>query len=124
MTIPSLLIGTFIAQVLFVITKVFFINTLNMDSWAIMVAFFVLLIVETIAVVRRMGTLNYIESFFLVGVWLITILIVDYAVTSRLIDDDLYTTLYYWMTYLAIILSLIIFHKKLHVQVRKANANK
>jgi hypothetical protein len=124
MTIPSLLLGTFIAQVLFVITKVFFINSLNMDAWAIMVAFFVLLIVETIAVVRRMGTLNYVESFFLSGVWLITLLIVDYIITSRLIDEEIYTSMYYWMTYLVIILSVIFFHKKLHVQVRKANANK
>ena len=122
MTIASLLLGTIISQVLFVITKVVFFEYLNIDNWAVYVAFFVLLAVEAIAVVRRMGTINYIEAFFLTGVWFISLLIIDYIITSRLIDEDVYTSLAYWISYLVILLSLIIFHKKLHVQVRRDNA--
>ena len=122
MTIASLLLGTIISQVLFVITKVVFLEYLNIDNWAVYVAFFVLLAVEAIAVVRRMGTINYIEAFFLTGVWFISLLIIDYIITSRLIDEDVYTSLAYWISYLVILLSLIIFHKKLHVQVRRDNA--
>ncbi len=121
MTIASLLIGTFASQVIFVLLKIFFIRSLNLDSAVIMGLFFTALVVATIAIVRRMGILNYIESIFLAIVWLITSLIVDAAVTAQVVGYDIYKTWYFWMTYLAIILALMIFHKKLHVQVRKSN---
>ncbi len=124
MTIASLLLGTIAAQILFVLTKIFFINSLNIDSWIVIVLFFLALAIETIAVVRRMGTLNYLESIFLIIVWTIIGLIVDFAITTSFTGRDVYTTMYFWMTYLGIILVLLVFHKKLHVQARKANANK
>jgi hypothetical protein len=120
MTIASLLLGTIISQILFVLTKVFFIGSLNMDNLVVVVLFYTALVLETIVVVRRMGVLNYIEAFFLAFVWLFTLLIVDFIVTSNWIGRDIYTTLNYWLTYLVIILALLIFHKKLHVQVRKS----
>lgn len=122
MTIGILLIGTIISQILFVITKVFFIHSLNLDSWVIMTGFYAALVVITIAVVRRMGTLNYIESFFLAFVWLITTLVVDYVILTKFVGWDFYHAWYYWLTHVAVIVALITFHKKLHVQVRKANA--
>lgn len=122
MTIASLLLGTIISQVLFVITKVVFLNQLNIDNLGVHIAFQVLLAVITIAVVRRMGTLNYIESFFLTAVWFFTLLIVDFVVTATLIGRDMYTTWPYWISYLVILLSIILFHKKMHVEVRKQNA--
>jgi hypothetical protein len=120
MTIASLLLGTIISQILFVLTKVFFIGSLNMDNLVVVVLFYTALVLETIVVVRRMGVLNYIEAFFLAFVWLFTLLVVDFIVTSNWIGRDIYTTLNYWLTYLVIILALLIFHKKLHVQVRKS----
>ncbi len=121
MTIASLLIGTFASQVIFVLLKVFFINSLDLDNWVVMTAFFIALIITTIAVIRRMGILNYIESIFLVVVWLITTLIVDVAITVQVVGYDIYKTWYYWLTFVAIILAMMIFHKKLHVQVRQSN---
>lgn len=89
-----------------------------------MVIFFVALILETIAVSRRMGTLNYIEAFFLTGVWIVVSLLVDLVITTNFIGKDVYSTMYFWMTYLIIAIALIVFHKKIHVEVRKAAAKK
>lgn len=122
MTIASLLLGTIAAQILFVLTKIFFINSLNIESWVVMIIFFVVISLITIAVSRRMGTLNYFEGFFLIAVWLITSLIVDYVITTAFTGKDVYTTLYWWLSYLVMGVVLLVFHKKLHVEVRKANA--
>lgn len=121
MTIASLLIGTFASQVLFVLIKIFFIGSLDMDNGLIMAAYYTALVLVTIAVVRRMGILNYVESIFLVGVWFFTILIVDYVITASFIGWDIYKIWTYWLSILVILLSVMIFHKALHVQVRRAN---
>ncbi len=124
MTIASLIFGTLIGQILFVITKVFFFNYLNIDLLPVKIAYFLALIIISIAVVRRMGILNYLESVFLAVVWAVALLITDFVITASLIGGDMFTDFYYWISNLAIVLSVIVFHKALHVQVRKANVNK
>lgn len=121
MTIVSLIIGTIVSQILFATTKVLFITSVNLDSGWMMTVFFVALAAEAIAISRRMGTLNYLEAFFLTAVWLILSLLVDLVITTNFTGRDVYTTLYFWMTYLVIALAVIIFHKKIHVEVRKTN---
>jgi hypothetical protein len=124
MTIGSLLFGTLVSQILFVLIKIAFIGSLDLDSWLVWVIFFGALAIAAIATVRRMGVLNYIESFFLVSFWFITSLVVDYVITTKFIGYDIYKTWSYWLTHLVIIVIVILFHKKLHVEVRKAGANK
>lgn len=120
MNIKSLLVGTIVGQIFFVITKVIFINYLNFDNTIIFWLFFVLLTVETIAIVRRMGILNLFESIFLAAIWLIVSLLTDLVVTANLIGYDIYKHIYFWATYLVIILALFIFHKKAHIEARKS----
>lgn len=122
MTIASLLLGTIAGQILFVLTKIFFINSLNMESWTVTILYYLALTIITIAVSRRMGTLNYFEDIFLIVVWLIVSLIVDFVITTSVTGKDVYTTSYFWISYLVISVSLLLFHKKVHVEVRKANA--
>lgn len=121
MTVASLLLGTIISQILFILTKVFFMGSMNLESWVVVLIFYIALALETIAVVRRMGVLNYIESLFLVGVWVITTLIADFLITANWVGRDIYGSWQYWFTHVVIILALLIFHKKLHVEVRKAS---
>jgi hypothetical protein len=121
MTIASLLLGTIASQILFVLVKVFFIGSLDLENIVVKGIYYFALVIITIAVVRRMGILNYVESFFLCAVWLITSLFVDYVVTAHFVGWDIYKTWLYWITLLVIILSVLFFHKALHVQVRKAN---
>lgn len=124
MTIASLLIGTIIGQLLFVATKVIFIHYLVIDLLMVKIAFFVAIILITIAVVRRMGTLNYLESILLCVVWLVVTILVDMAITSFLIGRDMYGHWYYYLSIVAILVSVMVFHKSLHVEVRKANVKK
>ncbi len=124
MTIFALVLGTIASEILFVLTKVIFIHYLNIDNFFIQLMFFLVLIILTTAVVRRMGILNYLECFFLSTVWVVVMLLVDMAVTSTLIGREMYHHIYYWLSYLMIVLSVIFFHKALHVQVRNANIKK
>ena len=121
MTIASLLLGTIISEILFVLTKVVFIHYLNIDNVIVKTAYFLTLIIVTIAVVRRMGTINYLESFLIAIVWFITMILVDMAITSFLIGRDMYSHIYFYFSYLVVVLAVICFHKALHVQVRRSN---
>lgn len=120
MTIFSLLAGTVASQILFVITKLLFIDYLNFDNDIIFWLFFVFIVLETIAVVRRMGILNLFESLFISGLWLVISLLVDLVITTSILGRDVYTHLYFWLVYLVIGLAIMVFHKKAHVEARKA----
>lgn len=124
MTIGSFLIGTIVSQILFAILKIVFIGSLNLESWVVTTAFFIALAIVAIATVRRMGILNYIETIFLLGIWILVSLIVDYVVVVSFTSLDIYKTWTYWLTYIVMILAVMLFHKAFHVQVRNANAKK
>lgn len=119
MTIASLLIGTFVSQVLFVIAKILFFNSLNMENMGVVIAFYVVLVLITIAVARRMGTLNYFESIFLAIVWLLITLFTDFVVTTAVLGRDVYSSMHWWIGVLIIPLAVFVFHKKLHIEARK-----
>ncbi len=119
MTIPQLFFGTLISQILFVVAKVLFINVLNIDAVLIRLGLLLVIALITIATVRRMGTLNYLESFFLTILWLIFSLIVDLMITTAIVGREVYTTWYFWLSYLVLLLALILFHKKVHIAMRK-----
>lgn len=121
MTISSLLIGTFAFQVIFALLKIFVIGSFDIDNKVVITLFFAAIVIAAIAVVRRMGIINYIESFFLSAVWFITTIIVDYMITANFTGFDIYKAWYYWFAHLAVILAVIVCHKSLHVEVRKAN---
>lgn len=122
MSIGGLILGTIISEILFVATKVLFINYLNMDNLIIKVVYFLVLVIITTAVVRRMGVLNYIECFFLAIVWLVVMILVDMLITSFLIGREMYHHIYFYFSYLVVPLAIILFHKALHVQARKSNS--
>lgn len=119
MTIARFLIGLIVSQILFVITKVIFIQYLNIDSYFFIGAMWVLLSVITIAIVRRMGVLNYFEAFFIAVLWTLASLFLDFVITTSVTGREVYGTKYFWLTYLLIILVVVIFHKKAHVEMRK-----
>jgi hypothetical protein len=124
MTIASLLLGTAAFELLFIFTKVIFLHYLNMDSVVIVVAYFVAIVIVTVAVVRRMGVLNYVEAFFLCLLWILVTLALDFLITATLISRDFFSLWNYWLSYLVFVIALILFHKKLHLQVRRAAAEK
>lgn len=121
MTIASLLIGTFTSQVIFVLLKVFFFKSLDLSNSLVIALFYIVFVIAIIAIVRRLGILNYLESIFLSAVWLITSLIVDAVITGTVVGYDMYKTWTYWLSLLVMIVVVMSFHKKQHVEVRKAS---
>ena len=119
MTIAKFLTGVFASQILFIITKIIFINYLNIDSYFFIAVMWIVLSAITIAIVRRMGVLNYFESFFIAVVWTVFSLVLDLLITTAVTGRDVYRTYYFWLSYLLVILVIIIFHKKAHVQMRR-----
>jgi hypothetical protein len=121
MTITSLVLGSLAAQVLFLLTKIVFFGYLNNASGIVVAVFFVLLVVETTAVVRRMGILNYFESIFLVIVWLVMMLLVDAVIVGTAIGWDMFGTWTYWLSNLTVLLAIMLFHKKMHIIARQGS---
>ena len=124
MTVARFLAGIIGAQVLFVLAKTFFISFLNIETLVARIGLWVILAIIAIAVVRRMGVLNYLEAFLITIVWLVVSLLTDLVITTTLTGREVYTTWYFWISYLVVILAIIIFHKKSHVEVRKQFQNK
>ncbi len=124
MTIARLFIGTVVSQILFVLTKLLFINVLNIDSAIFQYGMSFVLALITIAIIRRMGVLNYLESFFTTIVWLVISLVTDLVITTSFTGRDVYKTWYLWISYIVVIVAMIIFHKKIHVETRKLHAAK
>ncbi len=122
MTIARMLLGVIGSQVLFVLTKLLFLNVLNVDNVFIHYGMLVAIMLIAIAVVRRMGVLNYLENIFLIIVWLITSIIVDFVITTSFTGRDVFKTWYFWLAYLAMCLAMFLFHKKSHVELRKMMA--
>jgi hypothetical protein len=119
MTIAQLLLGLIASQIFFAVTKVIFIQYLNIDNFFFIFLMWVILALGAITIIRRMGVLNYFEDFFTVALWTLTSLVVDLVITTSIVGRDVYTTGYFWLNYLVVILAVIIFHKKAHVEVRK-----
>lgn len=122
MTIARMLLGIIGSQALFVITKVIFITVFNVDNAFIRYGMWVAIALIAIAVVRRMGVLNYLENIFLIVVWLITSLVVDFVITTFITGRDVYKTWYFWIAYVVMALAMFLFHKKSHVELRKMMA--
>lgn len=121
MSLDQLLIKTISLQVMFVILKVFFFGFLNVELLPILVVYYLVLAGMSIAVVRRFGPLNYFEAFLVIALWLIIALLSDYLVTANLAGKEIYSDGHFWWSYAVVVLAILIFHKKQHVEVRRGN---
>lgn len=119
MTLGKYLFTTLIAQVLFILTKLVFIQYLNIESTTFVVLFWLCLAVISIAIVRRIGILNYFESFFLAFTWTLVALFLDLMITTTITGRAVYSTGYFWLSYAVVAIAIVIFHKKAHVEIRK-----
>jgi uncharacterized membrane protein len=84
------------------------------------VAFGLWLVAVTIATVRRIGVITYFECFLLMFIWLLFGLLADVIITANLVTDSIYTNINWYGSHLVILLAIFLFHKKFHVETRKA----
>mgnify|MGYP001589195783 CR=1 FL=1 len=120
LTLGQLVSKTILLQIIFLVVKVIFFDYLNWELWPIMIVFYVLIAVSSIAIVRRFGDINYFEAFLILIVWTVVGLLVDLVIISKIVDIKLFSNVHLWFSYLAMILAVLIFDRKEHVALRKA----
>jgi hypothetical protein len=124
MTAGKFVIFSLIAVALSALVKLVFITSLNIDSLYIVYLMWLLIAAISIGCCRRLGVLNYLEAIFTLGVWLVLGLIVDLIVVSSIASDDIYKHAYLWISYAVMAVSVFLFHKKRHVEIRRLHKAK
>lgn len=120
MTPAQLIIKTATLQALLVILKIIFFGYLNIELLAILIIYYLLLSACSIALVRRFGPINYFEAFLVIILWLIISLATDYYITATVVGGEVFADIHFWISYAVVLLAILIFHKKQHVEMRKA----
>ncbi len=121
MKLDQLVIKTAIVQVLLMITKIIFFKYLNLEFLPILILYYVVLAAVCIAIVRRLGALNYFEAILLTIIWLVLNILLDLLITQAIINKGVFGNGHFWISYLVMPIVLFIFHKKVHVEARKAS---
>ena len=115
-------LGILLAGVL-VIYK-YFLNGLDLNLPWLRYASWVIEAVIGVTVIRRLGTLNYLEHFLVIGFWLIIVLFADFVVTWLILNIPIFEDVNYWIGMLFLFGGMFLFHRKRHVEVRKKLRNK
>lgn len=112
----------FVLAVILSALKIFYVQIFNDQSQAVQYAFWLVVILVTIACVRRLGVINYLEAFLVCGFWFIGVLFFDFLITSQILDFSIFARLDIWIGHAIMLLSIFLFHKKRHVKIRKEHA--
>ena len=105
--------------VLLLVLKAAFLNLFNLDSFALQVLFGFVVFVVSMACARRLGFINYLEGGLVAVVWTGGVLILDFFVARPILGWVIFSKGILWAGYLLVALSVFLFHKKRHVQIRK-----
>ncbi len=119
------LLGFGIALSLILTTvKLVFYRFLNTESLIILLFIYLLIVVLTIASVRRVGIINYLESVVVMVFWLFFGLGFDIFAIGMGFGLDPYTHITFWLMYPLVLLTIFLFHKKRHVDIRRGGEGK
>ena len=80
--------------------------------------FWAIICLVSISLVRRIGVINFFESFFVIFIWFVGGLFFDLVITSRFTGNSIFSKSEYWYGFLMLGLSVFLFHKKRHIHVR------
>ena len=119
MTAGNFLTFTIIALFLTTAVKIFFVTVLNINSLYLVYVMWVLMALISIACVRRIGVINYLESVLVIVIWLFFGMFLDLLILYSLAGPAIYHHAYLWGGYLVIALTIFLFHKKRHVEIRR-----
>ena len=120
MTAKKFLLFLILQWVIFTFVKVWLFNTQVFASATLQNWFFWAIIAfVSVIFVRRFGIISYFECIFLLIMWVVVDLFLDLLITSSYTGLGIFKVSEYWFGYLAMILAVMIFHKKRHIAVRK-----
>ncbi len=118
MTPGKFLLLTAIAVVLTILAKLFFFTALNIGNIYIVYLFWLVIALISIACSRRLGVISYIEATLVLALWLVLTLFLDLLITAAVAGIDIYRHAYLWVSYGVMVITIFLFHKKRHVEVR------
>jgi hypothetical protein len=81
--------------------------------------YFLLAAFVTLVLVRRLGTISYLEAIFICALWLVLFVFLDLLITSAFLGTDIFKEWQLWVGYFAMLFVVFFMHKKRHIQVRK-----
>ena len=80
--------------------------------------FWIITGVIAVAIIRRVGILNYMEVLFAMVFWTAGDAFLDLLITSSFTGSEIFSRVDYWAGFLVMDVAIFIFHKKRHVHVR------
>ncbi|HYF05453.1 MAG TPA: hypothetical protein VEA59_04750 [Patescibacteria group bacterium] len=114
----------FLYVVLVCIGKLFVVQFLGTGSSNVWWMFVLYISLIAVALIRRLGVINFLESFLTIGTWTFFSLTGDVVVSANLAGLVIYKTWYFWLGYLVAAVCMLLLHKKQHVlgkKLRKAH---
>lgn len=119
MTGKKFLLYSFLQLIIFTLLKIWFFNSqIFANSGIQQIAFWAVLVVISAALIRRMGIMNYLESFFTIIVWFLAGMLLDLIITSAYTGLGIFYRKDYWAGFLVMAIAVFLFHKKRHVYLR------
>jgi len=124
LTIRGFFIGWLVEAVFSIFLKLFFFHWLDLHSMLLQawLFWFTVFIIYT-AIIRRMGTLNYLEAGLISFCWTVVNIALDFFITKAIVSEKMFSTGQYWVGAFALVLAVFFFHRKRHVEIRKAKAH-
>ncbi len=117
---PKKFLGLTILQFIIVVPlRIYFFNNEIFESPTLQAwIFWGINAVLAAAFVRRMGVMNFLESFFLFFIWFVFGLLLDLLITSGYTGLEMFKRSEYWVGYLVLGVTIFITHRKRHIHRR------
>jgi hypothetical protein len=120
MTIRGFFIFSFIQWLLISVLKVIFFRADLIGNMGLQhILYWVLVGVITAAMVRRLGIMNFLESVFIIFVWVLGDLFSDLVITSAYTGVGIFTGWTLWTGCIVQVVTIFFFHKKRHIVIRQ-----
>jgi len=108
-----------IFSLLIALGKVFYLDFLDNSDGLVKILYLLYMAVIGTATIRRLGPINYLECFLVMGVWCIFGILGDILVTAFISGIKVYTTWFLWIGYPTAMIAQLLFHKKVHMIAKK-----
>lgn len=100
------------------VIKVAFLKVFSLTNPYYEYVFWLLLVIFTISLSRRLGHINFLEAMLVAVFWFLVNLILDFIITSPFVGFLILGRWQVWVGYALMMLAIFFFHKKRHIQIR------
>lgn len=111
----GLLLGIIMSAV-----KIFFYQSFNWEEGTtVHYIFWLLAACISVALIRRLGIISFLEAIVVSGVWIFMHVLIDLLITASVVGIRVFIDIPFLIGYFIIIVAMFIFHKKRHVHIRR-----